>query len=808
MKGIKRFLLFLMVAVCVIAAPVGAYAAKTSGNKSGNIDTDDFAIKVVCGIEGNYKYGAAIPVNIDIESKTEDFTGLVRIIVPGSTWYGSEAMAYEKEILLTANSPKRVTLSAYGGSGATTFTFQLEDEKGKVLIEEPVKIASKVNQNALVGVLSEDYTALNYMDKLAIHLKNYEGETQLVELSENDIPEHFSGIEAISYLVIDRFDTSKLSGEQIGAIADWVSQGGVLIVSGGSDCKQTLSGLMDIVPLKDIKNTEAKFDVYSKDAEADTVEIEFANDGSLNIPQIEGANNLDGVITQSELIRDYEYNNGHIVVTGFGLGMEPVVSWGQNSKFAQKLFEASAKGYSSQRLGYLNYGSYSDVWSMRSALDTVMDDKYPHVTAIIIILACFVLFGPIIYFVLKKLDKRELLWTIIPVCAVAFTVIIFIANADVRIRYPISKSITVLYDEDDEGISSKSASVSMGVLVPGTKHTTVLASEKLVNPKVVTGEEEYYDTQNTKIEWNNDYTSSIRQTADGYLLGYDNTSTFKTKYVSFDYTGETKVGEGLVADCNRTVTGISGKIVNNTEYDFSQVCVFTYGRAVPLGQIKKGQTVEFTEKDNQAFFDMDLYNLKFPSVKRETKNYNELVNVYTMAYQNYMYNDVENNRSSVFLAGYIGEWDGDYIQDENVKEYNKAIYIKKNNIGYSDYEDADIQNLFSYANQSDQWDMNDGQLYSTNAEVMFDLSDDMDKVYALIRARDSERRYGQTKNTKIFAWNNETQEYDELFVDDIVVKFDNGCPYLDDEGRIKMKFTAGKSYEDYVPFITVVGGME
>ena len=104
--------------------------------------------------------------------------------------------------------------------------------------------------------------------------------------------------------------------------------------------------------------------------------------------------------------------------------------------------------------------------------------------------------------------------------------------------------------------------------------------------------------------------------------------------------------------------------------------------------------------------------------------------------------------------------------------------------------------------------MNDGQLDSTNAEVMFDLSDDMDKVYALIRARDSEGRYGQTKNTKIFAWNNETQEYDELFVDDIVVKFDNGCPYLDDEGRIKMKFTAGKSYEDYVPFITVVGGME
>lgn len=152
----------------------------------GNITTDDFEIRVVCGLEGNYRNGAALPVTIYIESKNEDFEGVVRIIAPGNTDMGYPAAAYEKDILLTAGTQKVVTMSVYDDSSSTLLYFQLDDAKGKQLIDQKILMTSKQNSNALVGVLSDDYTALNYFDKTTIFLttSSYDGNAQLVELDE------------------------------------------------------------------------------------------------------------------------------------------------------------------------------------------------------------------------------------------------------------------------------------------------------------------------------------------------------------------------------------------------------------------------------------------------------------------------------------------------------------------------------------------------------------------------------------------------------------------------------------------------
>ena len=40
------------------------------------------------------------------------------------------------------------------------------------------------------------------------------------------------------------------------------------------------------------------------------------------------------------------------------------------------------------------------------------------------------------------------------------------------------------------------------------------------------------------------------------------------------------------------------------------------------------------------------------------------------------------------------------------------------------------------------------------------------------------------------------------------MKFKDDCPYLGEDGIIKLKFTIKTVNEDYAPFITVVGGEE
>lgn len=97
---------------------------------------------------------------------------------------------------------------------------------------------------------------------------------------------------------------------------------------------------------------------------------------------------------------------------------------------------------------------------------------------------------------------------------------------------------------------------------------------------------------------------------------------------------------------------------------------------------------------------------------------------------------------------------------------------------------------------------------SQTAEVEFDLSQRVTNVHALIRAKDSEAIYGNTKNVKTYAYNVVTEAYEELFTDGEIMEFKKSCPYLTEQGTIKMKFVCKSAYDDYSPQITVVGGFE
>ncbi len=818
MKRIRKFVLLLTL-LTLMGTQANIYAAESTETQisqpntdtkatdaKGNISTEDFDITVVCGIRGQYKYNSAIPVNIDIKSKNADFTGTIRMIVPGSTNDGIEAIAYEKEILLTKDSSKHISMSVYSSNSTSKLTFQLENEKGKSIVDVPVKIGSGANQNALVGVLSDDYTALNYLDGAKISNGYYDGKSQLLELNADMIPDQASGIEILSYLIINSYDTTNLTDAQRSAIKDWVSKGGTLIIGGGNDYKQTVSGFEDVLSIENAKSISAKFQATDTLAKGEDKNITFTDESGLIEPQIKGASSAKGIISESSLIKRYEYNKGSIIFTGFNLGMEPIVSWADKGTFATNLFNKSATGYAAQRVANISYGAGDDLWSTCNVIDNAMDDKFPHFTAIMIVLIIFILFSPIIYFVLKKLDKRELLWIIIPLSSICFTVIIFVVNSDIRIRYPISKSITVIYDQVDDDERTTSTTASLGIMVPGTSHTEVKTNEGMSQLKIYDINNVYYDGDGSKIDWNDDYTSSVKEGADGYVLGYDNQRTFQTKYINFEYTGESNAKDGLQTEYKRTVSGISGKVTNKSGYDMKQVCVLAYGKAVPLGDIKKGQSVEFGEQQNESFFDMDTNSIKYKDIDQQSEIYNQIITTYSMLGK--YYNGLDTNRSEIYTIGYIDEYECDYIADNNVEEYNKGAYVKRENVGYSDYEDARVLNLFSYANQTDTWDMNDGQIYAQEVEVGFNLGEDVKKVYALIRAKDSDRKYGNTKNTKIYAWNYKTQQYDEIFTDDIIMKFKDDCPYLGEDGIIKLKFTIKTVNEDYAPFITVVGGEE
>lgn len=845
MKIAKRIAaVFLLVLLCLPAGlPVQAAAVsdtvsstgQTAESGSGNsrsktsngvMNTDDFEIKVVCGLDGNYRSGAAIPVTIYIKSLKKDFEGTVRMIVPGGSDYdGTASAAYEKEILLSAGVQKVVTMSVYSTSSLATFKFQLEDSSGDILVDKSVTMKGRSadgSGQALAGVLSDDYTALNYIDGLSVELDSYVGSVQLVELNEDIFPEQASGLEALSYLIINSYDTSVLSENQYAAVKNWVEQGGVLIIGTGSDYRRTLSGFQDDFLEGTIGAAmEGAMELYGETPDAKPSDaglpdanepisdaLKYTKDQGIVELSLKDGEPLKGIFRESEgqpvLVWNRDYKQGHVVVTAFNLGMEPVVSWTQASEMAELLLDKSASGYSSTRIEELSYGGYSSSsWILSQALDGLHDIHYPDMKLMWIVFLVFVIMaGPGLYLLLKLVDKREWMWILVPVLAVGCTAGIFMVTQDLRIRDPRETSVTTLYYDMDEEYGVQEL-VDMAIQVPGADRRDIDLDSSLVNLKL--GGEQYdygyYNPQGQQNQY--EYKTSVRETAGGYVLGIRNRETFGSTYMNMRHVTEDNSTCGLELEIERKTTGIRGRVTNQTGQDLKSVSVYASGTMVMIGDLKAGESAGFTEKDNR-YMDYDMYNISFSGFKEGSREYEQQRNIWNLFCEEYLYGMDDND---IYTYAYMGDHDADYVLDEKVKENNVAVLVRRDTVQFSDYGDAQILRLYDYAVKTgDGWD-GDGQLYVSDIEVDFNLNSLITSVHALIRAADSQAVYGSTDQVTVYGYNVETKQYDELFKDGEIMEFKDKCPYLDEKGMIRLRFTCPNAgYENFTPQITVVGG--
>ena len=821
-KMLKRAALFAVILALffVVSRPMGTCTAQAAEGVQGESDetvsedsgdgtevlnggltTEDFRVRAVPGLNGYYKQGAPVPLTLYLESLKEDFEGIIRVIVSGSA-YGSGAVAYEKDIMLTAGEEKMVSMPVDNMYGMSLMKLELVNSSGKVVLEYDIKTRSQANENVLVGILSSDFTALNYFDGKNLDFSNYTVPTQIVELDADTFPDQTSSLEALSYLIINSFDTSVLNEAQYAALKGWVENGGILILGTGSDYRQTLSGFQDGFINGDIGAFQSgEFRLAgSEDA------VSFSeNDGVVSLSLGEGST-LEGVLGTSELIWKQEIGQGNVVMTAFNLGMEPVSSWAEKGEMAKSLLTSAASGYSIQRMQNLNYGNSTDSWEISNAVDNMHQVSEPNMLLLGILFAAFVFFaGPGLYLILKAADKREWMWGIVPALSIVVTAGVFLLSRDMRINAPQEASVTSLcYDSGKDSISRK---VYMGIQVPGASEEEVALNENLHNLKVLDdyGHYTWYGAYGMETD-NYNYKTAVREQAEGYRLRIKNGSTFESSYMTAEYTENTAEEFGLETSVSKSVSGIRGTVTNHTECDLKGVSVYTDSYMVILDELKAGESKSFEESDNQFFKPgyTDFYSYHFDSIGDDTDTQEQLASIWNLFSNEYMGSA---DAATVYTFGWIPEWKADYVVDEKVEEAKTAMIIRQDQAVYEDYLDAEAVTLFPYTVGSpNNWDM-DGWMYDSEVEVSFDIGSVMTDVYALIRAEDNMSAWGNTGNVTVYGYNLQTEEYDELFTAGNVMEFSDGCPYIDENGVIRMKFTSSLVDEtDYAPEITAIGG--
>lgn len=816
-------------------------ASDTSGrvDTTGKINTQDFDIQVEVGLEGNYRPYSAIPVSIDIESLRDDFEGTVRIIVPAADYSDDDGTAYEKSVMLTQASPKVVTLSVYNDDMVNYIYFQLLDEKGRIVIDKKIRLNQKSSDNALIGILSDDYTALNYFDQKNIDLNSYSGVTQLLELNADKMPEQASGLGVLSYLIINSYDTQKLSGEQVDAIEGYVRDGGILIVGAGADYQQTVSNFEDsFVPLVVDGYAQGMLEVSSNlytgwydygeenqeitDVEEDGPQAEDITDAEVEIPQdglwdgvsgllgnpvafdeqdgilnmsLTGGQVLDEVLTQDELVWMYHYGQGNVVVTAFNLGMEPVNGWADKNNMAASLLAQAASGYSAERLADVNYGSSSvSMWSVENMLESVFQDNKPVFFLLVGFMLLFIIACPVSFAILKVTKKPMLIWVVIPANAALATAIILLSTLNLRIHAPEVASFTLMRQDDSTG-ESLGMENYMGILIPSTSKTEIDFDKDITSLRILQDSGYSYNQE----EGSQNFSKIFRETSDGYQLSYENKNTFETEYVTFNSAADAE-NQGLDTEFIYTMTGLRGTIVNRSGYDLSHVLVYGEDICVEVNDLPDGASYTFDEQDN---VNASGYYISVPGIDSWDKEYDMLDSMYEYVYDQYMSGGSQ-EVNTFYVVGYVENYEADYVTTRKVKENNEALFLKSLTAPLTEYEGAKMAQLSDYASYNEDWDPYDGMLYETEVYADFELSGYFSSVQALI-ARQSEYDNGYGGETEVYAYNYATGQYDRLFEDSTFIEFDEKCPYLSENMDMRLKFSCTSPYDSYVPAIIVVG---
>ena len=244
---IKRIICAMMLIALLAFIPSTIVSAKPNYN---------FYVSLNAGYGQKVLAGYSAPFSITVTNKNaNNFEGCMQLIIPG---YSSNNILYEEEIALGAGETKTVQIVAGIPVPAEYVNVRMTNKRYKVLWSELQKInVSKTKNDIRVGVLSDDFSALGYMDRVHF-LSDTTRYTSLVELSAADFPVNYAALDMLDVILISDFSTDLLTKEQMSALNLWVKKGGILVIGTGSTANKTLSGLYGNIINEKVTSTTSK----------------------------------------------------------------------------------------------------------------------------------------------------------------------------------------------------------------------------------------------------------------------------------------------------------------------------------------------------------------------------------------------------------------------------------------------------------------------------------------------------------------------------------------------------------------------
>ncbi|SEM27121.1 hypothetical protein SAMN04487786_1561 [Paenisporosarcina quisquiliarum] len=413
-------------------------------------------VKVTTGFNGKAKYGEGLPISLTVENKGDAFSGDIVLDLAESYNLGNaqsipfEIGAGETKTIQVGASGLAEDYMYQGNNVQMIHFFEGGWEKGKSITfkgNKTFKTSFQDPATIYYLTLTESADRLKVLNQLKQPNQMNDEIIHVAQQSDFVLPEEAVAWEMADYIIIDEFVIADLTEQQQQALIDYVSYGGIMVVGASDNVAAELGSISGYLPLNLHTTTQS---ITAQQASALTANNLLSNDlkiydASLTsgaAPSIQ----LDGTL----LAATKQVGSGTIIQTTFSLGDAPLAADPVYSDLMSSILQSvqvkntqSMYGYNTQDELVYNLGGTNSLFSSFKVSTPLM---------IGIVIVYMIIIVPLLYIILKRKDKREYAWGIIPLTAIIASLAIFGYGAKDRIARPQVQQSSFLQVNEDKSL--------------------------------------------------------------------------------------------------------------------------------------------------------------------------------------------------------------------------------------------------------------------------------------------------------------------------------------------------------------------
>ncbi|TCP59035.1 putative membrane protein [Tumebacillus sp. BK434] len=557
-KRTWRWTATAVTAVCLLTGIPGSAAAD-----------DDINLTVRAGFDGSYKAGTWTVMQVTLENKGPDFQGDVEIVEkasttqPNSGHYGT----YRKPVVLPKGTTKQVLIEVPAGYLEQPLTVRLVDAAGKVEAKHSPGITSPMDNQLLIGAISAKESDLAFLTKTAgpgigdrVHVR---------ELDGTNLPEKADLLRSLDVLAINHAPQEKLTPEQIAAVKAWVEGGGNLLLAGGAQYAGGAGLFADLSPVTAGGTVEVR--------DLSGLEKLAGQKPNLNQLTVTGATLKPGAQALAEagdlpLIAWQPVGAGKVFYAGYDLSVEPLASWTGNAELWKRVLTERATGTVQKETVNPGYQLTNLARTAGSFPNLV-----PPMRILALAFGAYVLIaGPGLYLFLRRKNRGEWAWALIPATSIVFAAGIFGFGALERGSGPVTQTLAHIQLKSADAADVQAAAAF--VIPSGGNYSVEAKADGRIAPL---NPNYSYNEQGLQAQ--------VVQEGAKLSVVYESVEYFTSREADVSATVS---GLGLVtADLTLDDAGrIKGTLVNDSKLDLERLHLIAGASSFEVGDLKAGES--------------------------------------------------------------------------------------------------------------------------------------------------------------------------------------------------------------------------